>query len=88
MRITLPPEMAAKVRARVASGHYATEREVILEALRTLDDRETPVERWLHEVVVPIADAMQADPTRTRSIEDVRETIAAARERAERRRRD
>jgi hypothetical protein len=35
LSITLPNEMADLVRAKVATGEYATEREVIREGLRT-----------------------------------------------------
>jgi Arc/MetJ-type ribon-helix-helix transcriptional regulator len=75
--------MAAKVRARVASGRYATEREVVLEALRALDDHEMTVEEWLSIEVIPVLDAMEADPSRGRSIEEVRASMAAAFDRAE-----
>ena len=37
--VTLPNEMAAEVRAKVASGEYASESEVIREGLRALRER-------------------------------------------------
>ncbi len=49
MSITLPNEMAAQVKARVASGEYASESEVIREGLRALMARDHAVEQWLHE---------------------------------------
>ena len=47
MSITLPHEMAAMVRAKVASGEYATESEVIRDGLRALLARDAAVESWL-----------------------------------------
>ena len=75
--ITLPNEMAEQVRAKVASGDYASESEVIRDGLRTLLEKDRAVERWLRDVVVPIYDAHQTDPARVVSIDQVRETLAA-----------
>jgi hypothetical protein len=44
LSITLPNEMADVVRAKVATGEYATESEVIREGLRTLLARDRAVE--------------------------------------------
>ncbi|NEI72204.1 type II toxin-antitoxin system ParD family antitoxin [Rhizobium lusitanum] len=62
--ITLPLEMAEMVKAKVASGEYATESEVIRDGLRTLAARDAAVERWLREDVAPAYDAHKADPRR------------------------
>ena len=48
MSITLPTEMAKKVKAKVASGDYASESEVIREGLRALEERDSVIERCLH----------------------------------------
>lgn len=45
--VTLPNEMAARVRAKVASGEYASKSEVIRDGLRTLQARERAIESWL-----------------------------------------
>ncbi len=37
------------------------------------------IERWLREKVVPAARALKADPSRARSIEQVRENLARRR---------
>ena len=47
LSITLPTEMAADVRAKVESGDYASESEVIREGLRALQARERALEAWL-----------------------------------------
>ncbi|HEX8063892.1 MAG TPA: hypothetical protein VF535_11830 [Allosphingosinicella sp.] len=39
--------MADRVRAKVASGEYANESDVVIEALRALDDRDRDLEHWL-----------------------------------------
>jgi putative addiction module CopG family antidote len=81
LSITLPNEMAAQVRARVASGEYASESEVIRDGLRALSDREQAVEKWLRTEVVKTLDEMQADPSRGHSIEEVRASLATLHER-------
>ncbi len=61
--ITLPHDMAAMVKAKVASGEYATESEVIRDGLRTLLARDAAVERWLLEEVAKSYDEHAADPS-------------------------
>jgi antitoxin ParD1/3/4 len=60
LSITLPHEMAQMVKAKVSSGEYASESEVIRDGLRTLAARDAAVEKWLIEEVVPTLDAMKA----------------------------
>jgi putative addiction module CopG family antidote len=60
--VTLPNEIAAQVRARVASGEYASESEVIRDGLRALQARERAVEDWLRNTALPSYDADKADP--------------------------
>ena len=50
--ITLPNDMAETIRAKVASGQYATESEVIREGLRTLLARDQVIDAWLHNEVL------------------------------------
>lgn len=61
--ITLPHDMAAMVKAKVASGEYATESEVIRDGLRVLLARDAAVERWLREEVSKSYDEYAADPS-------------------------
>lgn len=63
LSITLPLEMAKMVKAKVVSGEYATESEVIRDGLRTLAARDAVVERWLQDDVVPTLEALKADPS-------------------------
>jgi antitoxin ParD1/3/4 len=62
--ITLPADQARYVDALVASGRYASESDVVSAGLRALQEREAGMERWLREEVLPVYDAMQADPGR------------------------
>lgn len=60
--ITLPHEMAAMVEAKVASGEYATESEVIRDGLRALQARDAAIETWLRGEVAKSYDEFAADP--------------------------
>jgi antitoxin ParD1/3/4 len=79
LSITLPDEMADLVRAKVESGEYASESEVIREGLRALQLHERAIESWLREQVTVAYDALKADPSRVVSVEEVRASLAAAR---------
>lgn len=70
LSITLPIEMAEMVKAKVASGEYATESEVIRDGLRTLAARDAAVERWLREEVAPVFDEINTHPEKTVSLDD------------------
>ncbi len=77
MSITLPNELAVAVRAKVASGEYASESEVIRDGLRTLMARDRAVEHWLRDQVAPAFDALKADPSRAVTAAQVRARLAA-----------
>ncbi|WP_329608479.1 type II toxin-antitoxin system ParD family antitoxin [Pseudomonas salomonii] len=81
MSITLPLEMAALVKAKVTSGEYASESEVIRDGLRALMARDRAMEDWLRDQVIPAAAALEAAPGRALSTERVREHMAAKRQR-------
>jgi len=70
--------MAEMVRARVESGEYASESEIIRDGLRALEMRNQALEAWLREDVAAAYDAMKADPSRARSAVQVRESLAEA----------
>lgn len=77
LSITLPNEMADALRARVRSGEYASESEVIRDGLRALFARDEAVEAWLHEEVAAAHDALAADPSRAVTARQVRDRLAA-----------
>ena len=80
--VTLPNEMAAQVRAKVACGDYASESEVIREGLRALQARDRALETWLRQDAAAAYDAIRANPDRGRSSQDIARTLAAEHERA------
>ena len=80
--ITLSNDLAEAVKARVASGEYATESEVIRDGLRALMARDRAVERWLREEVVPAYKALKADPSRAVTAKQVRARLAAEHKKA------
>ena len=60
--VTLPHDMAAMVKAKVTSGEYATESEVIRDGLRTLLARDAAIETWLRDEVAKSYDEFAANP--------------------------
>jgi len=77
MSVTVPSNMAALVKAKVASGEYASESEVIRDGLRSLLARDRAIENWLQNVVCPAYDAVQAAPESVRTVAQVRARIDA-----------
>ncbi|OWV81993.1 plasmid stabilization protein [Rhizobium sp. R634] len=77
MSITLPMEMAKRVKQRVADGDYASESEVIREGLRALQERENAVEHWLRTEVAATYDAHKADPTKAKPLDEVWKRLEA-----------
>ncbi|NBB48800.1 type II toxin-antitoxin system ParD family antitoxin [Rhizobium sp. CRIBSB] len=70
LTITLPDDMADLVRAKVASGEFGNEIDVVAEGLRALVEKDLEAERWLRDDVAPVYDAYKADPAVTRSLDD------------------
>jgi putative addiction module CopG family antidote len=79
MSITLPNEMAEFVREKVACGDYASDSEVLRDALRALRERDRAIEAWLREQVVPAAKALRANPERALSADEVRAELKKSR---------
>jgi antitoxin ParD1/3/4 len=75
--IALPAEEAEFVDSLVASGAYSSPTEVVRAGLHALQEREALIDRWLREEVVPVYDAMQREPARALSGEDVLAAIEA-----------
>jgi antitoxin ParD1/3/4 len=80
--ITLPNEMAEAVRAKVASGEYATESEVIRDGLRALMGRDQAVEAWLRTKVTAAYDALKTTPGRAVTAAKVRQRLAESQRKA------
>lgn len=75
--ITLPNEMAAQLKAKVASGEYASESEVIREGLRALLARDQAAEKWLQEQVVPSWNALKNGESEGVSGKEIRARLIA-----------
>lgn len=71
LSITLPNEMAEFVRAKVASGEYASESEVIRDGLRAMQTRDRALENWLRTEVAEAYDELKSDPSKGRTPEQV-----------------
>ncbi|HVJ04928.1 MAG TPA: type II toxin-antitoxin system ParD family antitoxin [Candidatus Saccharimonadales bacterium] len=69
---SLPEEQSA-----VEAGIYASGSEVVRAGLRSLQERDSVVERWLREDVATTFDALQADPSRALSARDVYDVVRA-----------
>lgn len=82
MSITLPNELAEAVKAKVDSGEYATESEVIRDGLRTLMARDRAVEHWLREQVGPAYDDLKADPSRVVTAKQIRARLTLEQQKA------
>ncbi len=66
--ITLPADMAQRIRTRVESGSYGSNSEVIREAMRLLEDRENEREQRLAVIRAKIKEAVD-DPVRITAAE-------------------
>lgn len=83
LSVTLPKDMAAQVRARVASGEYASESEVIRDGLRALQARDRALENWLRTEAAAAYDELVADPSLGLTMDQVRAGLAETRRRFE-----
>lgn len=79
LSITLPNEMANLVKAKVGTGEYASESEVIRDGLRALQARDRAVDYWLQNQVAVTYDRMKAEPSRALSADQIRERLAKER---------
>jgi len=61
---SLPAQQARFIDAQVRTGAYASASEVVRAGLRALQERDAAVEHWLKTEVLPVYDAMKADPAR------------------------
>ena len=73
---SLPTEQASYIDTLVASGTYASASEVVRAGLRALQERDVAIERWLREEVVPVYEAMKANPQRGVSADAVRAALS------------
>ncbi len=74
---SLPKEQATFIDRMVKSGSYASASEVVRAGLRSLQERDQAVERWLREEVASADDAIQSDPSRAKKAKDVFSAVRA-----------
>jgi putative addiction module CopG family antidote len=70
--------MAERVRAKVESGEYASESEVIRDGLRALEVHDRALEEWLRTEVLPSIEAVRDNPSMVRTGDQVRASLAKA----------
>lgn len=76
LSVTLPDDLADAVRARVASGRYASESEVVRDGLRALAEQEGVIEDWLRGPVLREYAAWEAGSVETVGLEEFRDELA------------
>lgn len=86
LEIELPEGMAEGVRARVESGEFASESDVVATGLRLLDDRDSEVDdpkldAWLRTEVAAAYDEWKANPSGGMTIDEVHAYLDQERER-------
>lgn len=62
--LIFPIEQSVYIDTKGVSGSYASSSKVIRTGLRSLQERDASVERWLRDTVVPIFDVTAAKPGR------------------------
>jgi antitoxin ParD1/3/4 len=81
LSIELPQDLADAVRARVASGDYSSESEMIQEGLELLADRERTMDAALRAELAAGYDEWKADPSAVHTADDIREHLRKRRRR-------
>jgi antitoxin ParD1/3/4 len=78
--ITLTDEATVEfVRAKVRSGEYASEADVVREGLDVLKQENEERERWEREVLLPAYERYKSDPSTGVPIEEVQRRIETRR---------
>jgi antitoxin ParD1/3/4 len=75
--VSLQPEQAQYIDTLVSSGGYASASEVVRAGLRALQERDAAIDRWLRDEVIPVYDAIEADPSSGFSAEEVADHLLA-----------
>lgn len=81
LSISLPREQAERVQSLADSGQYASVSAVISDGLRALQARDTALEKWLREDVVPAYEELRDDPSKGLSVDQARAALAQRRQR-------
>lgn len=76
-KITVTDELSTGIRAKVDSGDYANESDVLLAGLRALDAQEAAADQWLRQEVGLSMAEVVANPDGLVRVEDVLGRIKA-----------
>jgi putative addiction module CopG family antidote len=71
LSVTLPIEMVELIRAKVASGEYASESDVIHDGLRALQARDAAAEKQLQTEIGEAYEAYRKNPSRVAPAKEV-----------------
>ncbi len=81
LTIELPEEMADMIAEKVRSGEYQSESDVVVDGLLSLvlDDgpHQAEVDRWIETEMVPMLEAIDADPSLLIPLEEARRQLHA-----------
>jgi len=75
LEIELPEEMADGVRARVESGEFASESEVVRAGLELLEEQDEPHDPMVDAQLAAGYDAWKANPAAVYSLDEVEEHL-------------
>ena len=82
IQVTLDdPKLVEFVRAKVRSGEYASEADVVKEMVADRHDDEVELEKWLREVAAERSDAYHADPDAAFTVNELQARLAERRSR-------
>ncbi|TCL97064.1 Arc/MetJ-type ribon-helix-helix transcriptional regulator [Rhizobium sp. PP-WC-2G-219] len=68
--VNLPDDIVALVEAKVASGEYLNESDVVRDSLLTLAAQNDASDRWLGDDVVPTFNEGKANPEKSVSLDE------------------
>ena len=71
LSVDLPAELVELVEAKVATGEYDSESDVVADGLRALQADDPALERWLREEVAPTYDVWDKGEMQALSAEEV-----------------
>lgn len=74
---SLAPEQVSYIDKLVDAGTYASANDVIDAGLKALRERDADLDQWLREEVLPVMEAMDADPSRAIPADQVFDEIRA-----------
>jgi antitoxin ParD1/3/4 len=80
LTITLRGEATDKLRKLVADGHYAQPEDAVVDALDALPfDSDPELDAWLRMEIPNRIDALDADPSRAMTVEEVKARLLGER---------